>query len=100
MYDTIKTSTASNREFNAIHRTGIAYTDSEICGIILRGVFCSHKPYFLMLGHICYCTYIDKLCLGKMLWNSKVYKSDQILCAHKPYFLMMGHVYLLIRASG
>ena len=40
-------STAYNGEFNAI-----AYTEGEISGIIGRGLFCAHKPYFLMPGHI------------------------------------------------
>ena len=43
---------AYNGEFHAIYKTCIAYTEGEISGIIRRGVFCAHKPNFLMPGHI------------------------------------------------
>ena len=29
-----------------------SYRKGEISGIMRRGVFCAHKPYFLMPGHI------------------------------------------------
>ena len=45
------TGTANTGEFYAIYRTCISYRKGEISGIMLRGVFCAHKPYFLMPGH-------------------------------------------------
>ena len=30
----------------------LTVTEGEISRIMLRGVFCVHKPYFLMPGHI------------------------------------------------
>ena len=30
----------------------IAFKESDISEIMWLGVFCAHKPYFLMLGHI------------------------------------------------
>ena len=45
------TFTAHNAEFNATYRTCIAFKEGAINRIMLRGVFCAHKPYFLMPGH-------------------------------------------------
>ena len=45
------TNVPTNGEFNVIYRTGIVSTEGEIPKIMLRGIFCAHKPYFLMLGH-------------------------------------------------
>ena len=42
---------ASHKESNAIYRISISLTVKEICTIIQRGVFCVHKPGFLMPGH-------------------------------------------------
>ena len=36
---------------NAIYRTLITYTQREMSTMIWTGVFCTHKPSFLMLGH-------------------------------------------------
>ena len=38
--------------FNASYRNCIAFTESQINRIMQKGVFCAHKPYFLMPGHI------------------------------------------------
>ena len=45
-------STAKNGQFSAIYRTCISYTGGEIIKIMWMDVFCVHKSYFLMLGHI------------------------------------------------
>ena len=37
--------------FSAIDKTCIAVTEGEVSRIMLSGVFCVHKPYFLMPGH-------------------------------------------------
>ena len=44
--------TEHNGKFNATYKTHIAYTKGEIGRIMWRGVFCLHKPYFLIPGHI------------------------------------------------
>ena len=36
--------TEHNGKFNAIHKTWISYTGSEISGIKWRNVSCAHKP--------------------------------------------------------
>ena len=43
---------ANNGLFNTSYGLYIACTGGEINRIMSRGVFCAHKPYFLMLGHI------------------------------------------------
>ena len=45
--------TANSMESNAIYRTSGGYPETEISGITyVKGVFCTYKTYFLMLGHI------------------------------------------------
>ena len=39
-------------EHYATYRFSIPFTKKEICNIMSTGVFCIHKPYFLMLDHI------------------------------------------------
>ena len=41
-----------NKKSNAVYRTLIAEIVKEIYAIIRRGVFCVHKPGFLVPGHI------------------------------------------------
>ena len=41
-----------HEESIAIYRTSISLVVKEICTIIRIGIFCVHKPGFLMLGHI------------------------------------------------
>ena len=44
--------------------TSIAHTEVEIIEIIWSGIFCAHKPYFVMPGHIyTYGTYVIHLVL-------------------------------------
>ena len=43
IHETFATSTVNNREYNAIHRTGIAYKEHQISGIMWRSVFCAHS---------------------------------------------------------
>ena len=54
-----------------IYRTCIAYSESEISGIMWRGVFCVHKHCFLMPGHKCTCV---MLC-----WTLTFYKHSHDL---------------------
>ena len=55
------TITEHSGKVNAINKTWIAYTGSEISGIKWRRVFCAHKPDFLTPGHIC--AFMDKFSL-------------------------------------
>ena len=44
---------AFHRESNAVYSFHKSYAVMEIQALILIGVFCVHKPGFLMPGHIC-----------------------------------------------
>ena len=51
--ETAAISASKNGLFNAIYWSYVACTESELMKIMQRVVFCAHKPYFLMPGHIC-----------------------------------------------
>ena len=66
-------------QFNAIH---IAYREIKISGIMWRGVFCAHKPYFLMLGYkLQLKSYISNLiCRFKVPTQTCTYYAHGAMC--------------------